>query len=142
VRVSHSSAEPTRSSTGTSNLERAAGISLFLIVTLCWVVGLVSAEQDWVHYPDLFVLMVAGLSAVSVVATGYLGQDRDALWLGWLPGTATMAIGFAQTPAPGGDETGGGMIFIGGLVLLGWAAYFFPLIALGVRLRRRRSSAS
>ena len=50
-----------------------------------------------------------------------------------------MAIGFAMTPTPGGDETGGNMVFFGGLLLgLGWPFYFLPLIAIGGGLRRRR----
>jgi cytochrome c biogenesis protein CcdA len=119
---------------------RVVGITLFLVVTACWMLGLASAEQDWVRYADLVLLIAVGLSAVSAVITGYLGRIRDALWLGWIPGAAMMAIGFAMTPEPGGDERGGGMVFFGGLVLaFGWPLYFFPLIAAGAGLRGRRA---
>jgi hypothetical protein len=37
-----------------------------------------------------------------------------------------------------GFATGSALIFIGGLVLIGWPIYFLPLIALGVWLRQRR----
>lgn len=121
-----------------SGLREAAGVTLFLVVTACWTFGLTSAELDWIGYSDAFVLLAAGLSVGSVVLTGYLGRLRDALWLGWVPGAAILGIGISMTPDPGGDETGGAMIFIGGLVLLGWAFFFFPLIALGVFLRQRR----
>jgi cytochrome c biogenesis protein CcdA len=119
---------------------RVVGISLFLVVTACWMLGLASAEQDWVRYADLVLLIAVGLSAVSAVITGYLGRIRDALWLGWIPGAAMIAIGFAMTPEPGGDERGGGMVFFGGLVLaFGWPLYFFPLIAAGAGLQARRA---
>jgi len=121
-----------------SSLEQAAGVTLFLVVTLCWMLGLVSAELDWIAFSDFFVLVATALSIVSLVLTGFLGRFQHALWLGWIPGAAMVAIGFAMTPDPGGDETGGGLIFIGGLVLFGWAVFFFPLIALGVYLRRWR----
>jgi hypothetical protein len=49
-----------------------------------------------------------------------------------------MATGFAMDPEVGGDETGGTLIFFGGLVLIGWPIYFLPLIGLGVWLRGRR----
>ena len=118
---------------------RAAGITLFLAVTACWMLGLASAEQNWIGYSDLVLLIAVFLSAVSLVITGYLGRPWDALWLGWVPGVTMMAIGFSMSPEPGGDETGGGMVFVGGLVLIfGWPAYFFPLIALGAWLRGRR----
>jgi hypothetical protein len=120
-----------------SRLERAAGITVFLVVTACWTFGLLSAELDWVGYSDFFAVTATVLSIVSVVLTGYLGRLQDALWLGWIPGAAMMAIGFSLSPEPGGDETGGGLIFLGGLVLFGWGVYFFPLIALGVWLRTR-----
>jgi hypothetical protein len=110
--------------TNPSSRERAAGITLFLVVTACWMLGLASAEQDWVRYADLVLLIAIGVSAVSLVATGYLGRVRDALWLGWIPGAAMTAIGFAMTPEPGGDERGGRMVFFGGLVLaFGWPLY-------------------
>jgi hypothetical protein len=49
-----------------------------------------------------------------------------------------MAIGFLMTPTPGADETGGTMIFFGGLLLMfGWPGYFLPLIAIGAGLRGR-----
>jgi hypothetical protein len=99
-----------------------------------------SAEQDWIAYHDFSLLTASVLSAASVVVTGYLGRVWDALWLGWVPGATMMAIGFSMTPDPGGDETGGAMVFVGGLLLIfGWPAYFFPLIAVGVRLRGRRA---
>jgi hypothetical protein len=123
----------------TMRARRAAGITLFLFVTACWMLGAASAEQGWTGYSDLVLLIAVVLSAVSLVITGYLGRLWDALWLGWVPGVTMMAIGFAMTPEPGGDETGGGMVFFGGLVLVfGWPAYFFPLIALGRGLRGRR----
>jgi len=131
--------EGQRSPTDTpSSLEQTAGITLFLVVTGCWLLGVVSAELDWIAYSDVFVLAATVLSIASVVLTGYLGRIQHALWVGWIPGAAMMAIGFAMSPDPGGDETGGALIFIGGLVLFGWAVFFFPLIALGVYLRRRR----
>jgi hypothetical protein len=77
-----------------------------------------------------------GLSAASVVLTGYLGRIMDAVWLGWIPGTVMMAVGFAIPPV--GDEPGSALIFVGGLVLIGWPIYFLPLIALGVWLQRKR----
>jgi hypothetical protein len=120
-----------------SRLERAAGPALFLGVTACWMFGLLSAELNWIGYADFFLLIATGFSVVSVVLTGYYGRLQDALWLGWIPGAAMMAIGFSLSPEPGGDETGGGLNFVGGLVLFGWAVYFFPLIALGVWLRTR-----
>ena len=70
------------------------------------------------------------LSALSVVLTGYLGRIMDVVWLGWIPGAVQMAVGFAM---------GNALILVGGLVLIGWAVYFLPLIALGAWLRHRRS---
>lgn len=131
-------------STNPSRRERGAGVTLFLLVTACWTLWLASAEQGWIGYGDgygSFVLLIAaGLSAISLVMTGYLlGRTWAALWLGWVPGATMAAVGFSMTPTPGGDEAGGGLIFIGGLLLmLGWPAYFFPLIAIGAALRRRR----
>lgn len=123
-----------------SRRERVAGAALFLAVTACWVVGFASAEQDWIRYEDSVLLIAAVLSALSVVVTGYLGRTWAALWLGWVPGAALMAVGFAMTPTPGGDETGGAMVFVGGLlVIFGWPAYFFPLIFVGAGLRARRA---
>jgi hypothetical protein len=120
-----------------------AGILLFLAVTVCWTLGSAAWEQGWITYTDLVVLVAAVLSTVSVVVTGYLGRVVHALWLGWIPGAAMMAIGFAMTPEPGGDETGWTMIFFGGLLLgLGWPIFFFPLIAVGAGLRRRHSPAT
>jgi hypothetical protein len=119
--------------------ERLVGISLFLAVTACWLLLSTSWEQGWIGYDNLFALIAAALSAVGVVITGYLGRWRDAAWLGWIPGATMMAIGFAMNPTPGGDETGGSMVFFGGLLLgLGWPFYFLPLIAIGAGLRRRR----
>jgi hypothetical protein len=111
--------------------KRLAGVGLFLVVTACWVLGLVAAEQDWITWHDFALLIVAVLSAVSLVLTGYLGRIMDAVWLGWIPGAVIMAVGFA---------TGSALIFIGGLVLIGWPIYFLPLIALGAWLRRRRTA--
>jgi hypothetical protein len=109
--------------------KRLAGVGLFLVDTACWVLGLVAAEQDWITWDDFALLIVAVLSAVSLVLTGYLGRIMDAVWLGRIPGAVIMAVGFA---------TGSALIFIGGLVLIGWPIYFLPLIALGAWLRRRR----
>ena len=130
------SAARRRSAVLTKNaLDRWAGALLFLVVTACWMFGLVSAELNWIHYADFFLVIATLLSLVSVVLTGYLGRIQDAAWLGWIPGATMLAIGVAMSPDPGGDETGGALIFVGGLVLVGWAVYFFPLIALGVWLR-------
>ena len=125
---------------GSSRHRRAAGIALFLAVTACWLTGLALAEQDRLD-ASWIVLPIAGLlSAVTVVMTGYLGRVWDALWLGWIPGVTMMAIGFSMSPTPGGDETGGTMVFFGGLLLgLGWPVYFFPLIAVGTELRGKRA---
>jgi hypothetical protein len=121
-------------------LKRLAGVSLFLIVTACWVLGLAAAEQDWITWDDFVLAVLAVLSAVSVVLTGYLGRIMDAVWLGWIPGAVIMAVGFA-IPAPG-DEVGSALIFIGGLVLIAWPVYFLPLIALGVWLGQRRAASA
>jgi hypothetical protein len=119
-----------------------AGVTLFLVVTACWMLALVSAELDWVAWSYWLLLIGTAVSALTVVLTGYLGRVRDALLLGWIPGAAMTAIGFALTPEPGGDERGGGMVFFGVLVLVfGWAIFFFPLIAVGASLRRLRSTA-
>jgi hypothetical protein len=117
---------------------RLAGVSLFLVVTGCWVLGLASWERGWIYVSVFAFWAAVGISAVCVVLTGYLGRTKDALWLGWIPGATMIAVGFAMTPAPGGDEAGGTLIFFGGLVLVGWPFYFFPLIAVGGWLRRRR----
>jgi hypothetical protein len=103
------------------------------------MLGAASAEQGWLGYSDLVLVIAVVLSAVSLVVTGYLGRLWDALWLGWIPGALMTAIGVAMTPEGGGDETGWGMLFFGVLLLVfGWPAYFFPLIALGRVLRGRR----
>jgi hypothetical protein len=52
-----------------NRLKRLAGVSLFLVVTACWVLGLVAAEQDWITWHDFVLLVVTILSAVSVVLT-------------------------------------------------------------------------
>ena len=124
--------------------DRIAGIALFLSVTVLWMLGWsASFEQGWIGYDDSVAVIAAVLSAVSLVITGYLGRYRDALWLGWIPGATAMAIGFAMTPTPGGDETGGSMIFFGGLLLVpAWPLYFFPLMALGTWLRSRLAPRS
>ena len=133
-------AEGAPSSTNSSRTKRVVGVVLFLVVTACWVFGLAAWEQGWIEVSDSAFAIAAGLSAVSVVLTGYLGRTKDALWLGWMPGAAMMAVGFAMSPTPGGDETGGTMIFFGGLLLIpGWAIYFFPLIAAGAYIRSRRA---
>ena len=122
-----------------SRRERLAGAGIFLAVTGCWMLGLASWELGWVEYQDSHVLIAAVLSVVTVVLTGFICELKDAAWLGWIPGAAMIAIGFSMTPTVGGDETGGTLVFFGGLVLaLGWPFYFLPLIALGVVLRRRR----
>jgi ABC-type dipeptide/oligopeptide/nickel transport system permease component len=123
-----------------SGRKRLAGVSLFLVVTACWVLGLIAAEQDWITWHDFVLLIVTILSAASVVLTGYLGQIMDAVWLGWVPGAVIMAVGFAIPPP--GHEVGSAPIFIGGLVLIGWPIYFLPLIALGVWLRQRRVASA
>jgi hypothetical protein len=72
-----------------------AGIVLFLVVTAWWVLGLVSAERDWITWRELDLLIATVLSAASVVLTGYLGETMDAVWLGWIPGAVIMAVGSA-----------------------------------------------
>jgi hypothetical protein len=97
-------------------------------------------DQGWLEVSESAFAIAAGLSAVSVVLTGYLGRTKDALWLGWIPGTAMVAAGIAMTPTPGGDEAGASLIFFGGLTLIpGWPLYFFPLIAAGAYIRSRRA---
>jgi hypothetical protein len=120
--------------------ERQAGVALFLVVTACWILLSSSWEQGWVEYNSAFVVVGVALSAVTVVMTGYLVRLTDAAWVGWVPGAAMTAIGFAMTPTPGGDETGGSMVFFGVLLLvLGWPFFFLPLIAIGVGVRRLRT---
>ncbi|HET8873430.1 MAG TPA: hypothetical protein VFM83_07060 [Gaiellaceae bacterium] len=53
--------------------KRLAGVVLFLVVTACWAI-------------------VAVLSAISLVLTGYLGRIMDAVWLGWIPGAVIMPL--------------------------------------------------
>ena len=106
---------------------------MFLVVTACWVLGFVSADQDWVVWHEAVFWIAWILSALSVVLTGYLGGIMDAVWLGWIPGAVQMAIGFAMDNA---------LITIGGLVLIGWAVYFLPLIALGAWLQHRRAASA
>jgi hypothetical protein len=48
------------------------GASLFLVVTFLWIIGLVAAELGSIASGDLFVALVAALSAASLAATGYL----------------------------------------------------------------------
>ena len=123
----------------TSRLELIGGASLFLVVTALWIFGLVSAEQDSITYQDFFVAIASVLSAVSLVITGYLLRRWVyALAFVWIPGAAMTAAGFWMNPTPGGDETGGALIFVGPLVALFGGLYFVPLIALGLWLRRRR----
>ena len=113
---------------------------LFLVVTACWVFVFAGLDLGWVD-PEVSTLAIAaGLSAASVVLTGYLGRTKDALWLGWMPGAAMVAAGIAMTPTPGGDEAGWSLIFFGGLVLIpGWPLYFFPLIAAGAYIRTKQA---
>jgi hypothetical protein len=113
---------------------------LFLVVTACWVFVFAGLDLGWVD-PEVSTLAIAaGLSAASVVLTGYLGRTRDALWLGWIPGAAMVAVGIAMTPTVGGDESGWSLIFFGGLVLIpGWPLYFFPLIAAGAYIRTKQA---
>lgn len=125
------SINPTRSELG--------GVTLFLVLTACWLLGFASAELGWIGYGDYFFPIAAGLSAMSVVLTGYLiGRTWVGLWLWWVPGATMLAIGFSMTPAPGGEWRGVRMIVLGWLLLIfGWV-YFLPLIAIGAALRRRR----
>ena len=113
---------------------------LFLVVTACWVFVFAGLDLGWLDPSVSAFAIAAGLSAVSVVLTGYLGRTKDALWLGWIPGTAMVAAGIAMTPTPGGDEAGWSLIFFGGLTLIpGWPLYFFPLIAAGAYIGSRRA---
>ena len=110
-----------------------AGVTLFVLVTLCWGLWFGYFEQrigSSEPYVDIALLFAAGLSAVSVVLTGYLlGRKLPALWLGWVPGATFLAIG---------DPTSS-LFFVGVyLLFFGWPAYFWPLIAIGAALRRRR----
>ena len=113
---------------------------LFLVVTACWTFVFAGLDLGWVN-PEVSTLAIAaGLSAASVVLTGYLGRTKDALWLGWIPGAVMVAVGFAMTPTPGGNESGWSLIFFGGLTLIpGWPLYFFPLIAAGAYIRSRQA---
>jgi hypothetical protein len=117
---------------------RLVGTVLFLAVTAIWVAGIAAWETGRLEVDAVAFWIAFALSTGSVVLTGYLGRTIDALWLGWIPGAAMTATGWALTPTPGEDETGWTSIFFGALVLLGWPAYFFPLIALGGILRARR----
>ena len=124
-----------------SRLEQIGGASLFLVVTALWIIGLVAAELGSMTYEDFLVLIAAGLSAVSLVVTGYfLGRWVYALLFVRVPGAAMTAAGFWMNPTPGGDETGGAFIFVGPLLALFGGLYFVPLIALGVWLRRSRET--
>jgi hypothetical protein len=127
------------SSTTSSRTRRIVGVVLFLVVTACWVFVFAGLDLGWLDPGAATFAIAAGLSAVSVVLTGYLGRTKDALWLGWIPGTAMVAAGIAMTPTPGDDEAGWSLIFFGGLTLIpGWPLYFFPLIATGAYIRSRR----
>jgi hypothetical protein len=108
---------------------------LFLVVTAFWLLVFSTPESDWeLRHEDILGGIALVLSAVSVVMTGFVGRRvEDALFLGWIPGAAMMALGLLW---PARDA----LIFVGGLVLFGWAVYFFPLIALGVALRERRQA--
>ncbi len=133
-------AEGLPSSTNSSRTKRVVGVVLFLVVTACWVFVFAGLDLGWLDPTVSAFAIAAGLSAVSVVLTGYLGRTKDALWLGWIPGTAMVAAGFAMTPEPGGDEAGWSLIFFGGLTLFpGWPLYFFPLIAAGAYIGSRRA---
>ena len=136
-----SMAEGVPSSTNSSRTKRVVGVVLFLVVTACWVFVFAGLDLGWLDPSVSALAIAAGLSAVSVVVTGYFGRTKDALWLGWIPGTAMVAAGIAMTPEPGGNESGWSLIFFGGLTLIpGWPLYFFPLIAAGAYIRRLRSS--
>ena len=111
--------------------KRLAGILLFLVVTACWVLGFLSADEEWVVWHEAVFWIAWILSALTVVLTGYLGGIMAAVWLGWIPGAVQMAIGLAM------ENT---LILFGGLVLIGWPVYFLPLIAFGAWLRRRRAA--
>lgn len=133
-------AEGVPTSTRSSRTRRVVGVMLFLVVTACWVFVFAGLDLGWVDPSGSAFAIAAGLSAVSVVLTGYLGRTKDALWLGWIPGTAMVLAGIAMTPTPGGDEAGWSLIFFGGLVLIpGWPLYFFPLIAAGAYIGSRRA---
>ena len=133
-------AEGLPSSRNSSGTKRLVGVVLFLVVTACWVFVFAGLDLGWVDPSVSALAVAAGLSAVSLVLTGYLGRTKDALWLGWIPGAAMVAAGIAMTPTPGGDEAGWSLIFFGGLVLIpGWPLYFFPLIAAGSYIRSRRA---
>ncbi len=132
-------------STARSWLKRP-GVVLFLVVTALWVTWFALDELGRSGF-DYYVFAAAlGLSAVSVVVTGYLGELKDALWLGWIPAASTTAVGIALAPAPGdaGDAMAGYGIF---LLLVVWPIYFFPLMAFGVAFHQvfhrggRRSAA-
>jgi hypothetical protein len=130
-----------RPPTRASRLEQIGGASLFLVVTALWIFGLVSSEQGSIEYKGFLIVIAAGLSAVSLVITGYLlGRWVYALAFVWVPGAAMTAAGFLMNPTPGGDETGGGLIFLGPLVALFAGLYFVPLIAFGVWLRPRQET--
>lgn len=127
-------------STDSSRTRRLVGVVLFLVVTACWVLVFAALDQTSFDPSVAALAIAAGVSAVSVVVTGYLGRIKDALWLGWIPGTAMVLAGIAMTPTPGGDEAGWSLIFFGGLALIpGWPLYFFPLIAAGASIRSWRA---
>jgi len=134
-------AESVPGSTNSNGTQRLVGVVLFLVVTGCWVFVFAGLDLGWLDPSVPALAIAAGMSAVSVVLTGYLGRTKkDALWLGWIPGTAMVAAGIAMTPTPGGDEAGWSLIFFGCLVLIpGWPLYFLPLIAAGVYIRSRRT---
>ena len=133
-------AEGVPSSTDSSRTKRVVGVVLFLVVTACWVFGFAGLDRGWLEVSDSAFAIAAGVSAVSVVLTGYLGRTKDALWLGWIPGTVMVAVGFAMTPMPGADEAGWSLVFFGGLLLIpGWPLFFFPLIAAGAYIRSKRA---
>jgi len=112
-----SMAEGVPSSTNSRRTERVVGVVLFLVVTACWVFVFAGLDLGWLDPSVSAFAIAAGLSAVSVVLTGYLGRTKDALWLGWIPGTAMVAAGIAMTPNAGGNESGWSLIFFGGLTL-------------------------
>ena len=55
---------------------------LFLVVTACWVFVFAGLDLGWLDPEVSTFAIAAGLSAVSVLFTGYLGRTNDALWLG------------------------------------------------------------
>jgi hypothetical protein len=76
----------TAATTNSANLsrpKRVAGVALFLVVTACWVFGLAAWEEGWIDVSDLAFVGAAGLSAVSVVLTGYLGVRTHSGWGGF-----------------------------------------------------------